>query len=262
MVRAVGHDGSLFVANASITGTITATSGQIGGLGINEQGLFCNNGNTGVGLWGTTAHANIAIHAGANTGNIGSAPFRVYHDGSLVATNANITGTVQASSGNIGKWEIFSEFIQATNSSNESSQITASGVWTNQEGDPEGASWHEIVFTCMGGSDEKLKHNIIDFNSSHDKFFDALVPKEFQYNNKQYLGSVQNAHFGFIYQNVLEASQSAHINNLALHWEENGYGKINKMEFIALNTWQIQKLKRRCEALECRLSKLESNTVR
>ena len=76
-------------------GSLYATKGNIGGWSIgNGGGLFFNNGSTGCGLWGTTAHANIAIHAGGSTGNIGGAPFRVYHDGSLVATNANISGEI------------------------------------------------------------------------------------------------------------------------------------------------------------------------
>lgn len=109
----------------------------------------------------------------------------------------------------------------------------------------------------MGGSDEKLKQDIIDLNSSHDIFFDSLCPKEFKY-NKQYCGSINKTHFGFIYQNVVNAKKKANFSNLAVDWNENGYGKINKMELIALNTWQIQRLKRRISALENRILELEN----
>lgn len=39
------------------------------------------------------------MHIGANNSNIAGAPFRVYDDGYLVATNANITGNITATSG-------------------------------------------------------------------------------------------------------------------------------------------------------------------
>ena len=88
------------ISGGTISGsTITCTSGTIGGWTMNSYGIYFNNSSQGCGIWGTTAHANIAIHAGANTSNIGSAPFRVYHDGTLVATNATISGTVTATSG-------------------------------------------------------------------------------------------------------------------------------------------------------------------
>lgn len=39
------------------------------------------------------------MHIGANNSNIAGAPFRVYDDGYFVATNANITGSITATSG-------------------------------------------------------------------------------------------------------------------------------------------------------------------
>lgn len=100
----VTPSGTATMSNANINGTITtsdltATGGTIGGSTLSSYGIFHNNDTTGWGLWGTTAHANIAFHAGANTAGIGSAPFRVYHDGSLVASNANISGHIDATSG-------------------------------------------------------------------------------------------------------------------------------------------------------------------
>lgn len=68
-------------ATGSFSGKIEAGSGTIGGASIDGYGMYFNNGNVGWGLWGTTAHDNIAIHAGANSQNIGGAPFRVYHNG-------------------------------------------------------------------------------------------------------------------------------------------------------------------------------------
>lgn len=87
--------------DVDLTGTITANEGKISGWEIgNGGGLFFNNDSTGCGFWGTTGHANIAIHAGANTTNIGGAPFRVYHDGRVICKNLDADG------GKIGGWTI------------------------------------------------------------------------------------------------------------------------------------------------------------
>lgn len=75
-------------------GDVHATSGDIGSWELNENGIYKNNNTNGIGLWSTTDHANIAIHAGKNTEHIGEAPFRVYYDGKLVATSAEIIGTI------------------------------------------------------------------------------------------------------------------------------------------------------------------------
>ena len=100
----VDQNGKMTANSASIDGTITtsnltAKGGTIGGASISPLGISFNSGDTGWGLWGTTDHAGIVFHAGGNTAHIGSAPFRVYHDGSFVATNANIEGTIKATDG-------------------------------------------------------------------------------------------------------------------------------------------------------------------
>lgn len=100
----VDQNGKMTANSANIDGTITtsnltAKGGTIGGASISPLGVSFNSGDTGWGLWGTTAHAGIVFHAGGNTSHIGSAPFRVYHDGSFVATNANIEGVIKATDG-------------------------------------------------------------------------------------------------------------------------------------------------------------------
>ena len=100
----VSGDGSFIATKATITGKITANEGRIGPIIIqNGQGLYFNptsNTATGFGLWATTAHANIAFHAGANNNNIGGAPFRIYHNGDVVARNIDVQG------GKIGYWSV------------------------------------------------------------------------------------------------------------------------------------------------------------
>lgn len=98
----VSGDGSLLATKATITGNITANEGSIGPITIQKnQGLYYSPAETsGFGLWATTAHDNIAFHAGANNTNIGGAPFRVYHNGKVVAKNIDVQG------GSIGNWSV------------------------------------------------------------------------------------------------------------------------------------------------------------
>lgn len=115
----VNRLGEVWATNAHITGEVTATSGtftgtihandgNIGGIAITANGI---SDNKSWGLWATDGHVAghdnhaIKLHIGANNSNIGGAPFRVYDDGYLVATNAYIqgngtfSGTIYATNG-------------------------------------------------------------------------------------------------------------------------------------------------------------------
>lgn len=74
-------------------GAMTATSGSIAGWTINSTTLSRGSGASTVGM---TTSGSVAFFAGNATP--ASAPFRVSTDGSLVATNATITGTLAAGS--------------------------------------------------------------------------------------------------------------------------------------------------------------------
>ena len=78
----------------TIVGSITATSGTIGGWTIGATTLTSGSGATSVGL--DSGGTNPAFYAGSATP--GSAPFRVTQAGALVAASATITGTITASS--------------------------------------------------------------------------------------------------------------------------------------------------------------------
>lgn len=88
-------------------GALYANSGMIGNWIMTNQGFYSySSDNTkGIGLWHygvhtAAGHDGICIHAGAGSDNIGGAPFRVYNDGTIVATSATISGTISAASFN------------------------------------------------------------------------------------------------------------------------------------------------------------------
>ena len=89
--------------NAYFNGTLVSSSGKIGGFTISQYTLVNNNGSNTVGMCSTDGYG-WAFWAGAE--NSGSAPFRVGHGGQLYATNANITGVINANSGKIGNCSI------------------------------------------------------------------------------------------------------------------------------------------------------------
>lgn len=83
----VSSEGVMKATGANISGTITATKGKIAGYTISNNMLVGNK----VGMSGSTGEG-YAFWAGNSQPSY--APFRVAHDGSLAATNAEITGTI------------------------------------------------------------------------------------------------------------------------------------------------------------------------
>lgn len=77
------------------TSSLTATGGTIGGWNVDSTGI--KYGTTNAGAKGMLSNNTYAFYAGHLTP--ASAPFRVTQAGALVATNANITGAITATSG-------------------------------------------------------------------------------------------------------------------------------------------------------------------
>jgi len=91
----VTESGALVASSATITGSVTSTSGTIGGWTLGSTSLTSGSGGTTVGV--DSGGTNPAFYAGSATP--GSAPFRVTNAGALTATNATITGVITATSG-------------------------------------------------------------------------------------------------------------------------------------------------------------------
>lgn len=92
-----------------IVGTITATSGTIGGWTLAATYLESGSGANTVRL--DSGGVNPAISAGSATP--ASAPFRVTQAGTLTATSATITGTVTATAGAVGGWTLAATYLEA-----------------------------------------------------------------------------------------------------------------------------------------------------
>ena len=100
---------------AVFTGIVIAKNGKITFLQGNQFVIQKDNGTVTAGMSGSESGQKIRIWAGSETPD--SAPFRVDQNGNLVATKANITGTITATGGVIGGFNIGSNYIGSTNMS-------------------------------------------------------------------------------------------------------------------------------------------------
>ena len=106
-------------------------------------------------------------------------------------------------------------------------------------------------------SDRRAKYDIVDLNEKKEILFDNLKARGFKYIE----GSRGREHLGFILDELEQAMVIAGIasEDFAAYClpEDGRYGGIRYGEFIALNTWQIQKLKPRMTAAEQEIASLK-----
>lgn len=105
----VYESGALVATSATITGAITATSGAIGGWVVTAADIKDAAGVVGMSS-AVTGGDDIRFWAGDATP--GSAEFRVYESGALVASSATITGAITATSGAIGGFIVGTDYVR------------------------------------------------------------------------------------------------------------------------------------------------------
>lgn len=118
-------NGNLIAKHATLSGKITATNGSIAGWTITSKKMYTTGSGkyTGIGKYGSA----YAFWTGATSNDNGnSAVFKVSHTGKLTATDADITGTITATNGKIGRYDITSTYLMTNSGSN------ASGIGGNQ----------------------------------------------------------------------------------------------------------------------------------
>lgn len=118
----VTHAGKLYATGVEISGTITSTSGRIGGWDIGGASLSntTSSGNIVSIANGTNANQDVIVIAVKGSDGTYTYPFHVHADGRLVAANASITGAVTATSGKIGPWSIGSAGLSNNDGTYES----------------------------------------------------------------------------------------------------------------------------------------------
>lgn len=123
----------------------------------------------------------------------------------------------------------------------------------------------EIIGTVSTSSDRNKKNSIEELDERYDEFFDTLEPQRFKYNN----GTSDRYHLGYITQDVQEGLVQAGLTEQEFAGvitrdvgtdAEESYLRYN--EFVSLNTDQIQKLKKRVDALEAKNAELEERLAK
>lgn len=109
----------------------------------------------------------------------------------------------------------------------------------------------------VDASDERVKNSITDLSEKYSLLFDLLQPRLFQYK----AGTSNRVHSGFIAQEVLQAIKDSSLTtkDFAAYVcdDSKDFCGLRYTEFIALNTWQIQKLKPRMTAAEQEIATLK-----
>lgn len=123
----------------------------------------------------------------------------------------------------------------------------------------------EIIGTVNTSSDRNKKNSIEGLDERYDQFFDALEPQRFKYNNgtsdRYHIGYItQDVQDGLVQANLMEQEFAGIITIDAGTDTEESYLRYN--EFVSLNTDQIQKLKKRVDALEAKNAELEERLAK
>lgn len=173
------------------------------------------------------------------------------------------TGTQQIAAFGVGDIQAY---IISISDSGKTSQISVNAsedyqIYLSGNG-LLGGSWY-LNNSPLTASDEKKKYSIRILNDSrYNNFFDTLRPTLFKYKD----GTSGRDHLGFISQQVEISLDLSNIDSK----EFAGFAKLynNRTneydyylryeEFVALNTWQIQKLKTRVLELENKILELEA----
>ena len=117
-------------------------------------------------------------------------------------------------------------------------------------------TWKTNGNNWISSSDRRVKKDIVDFDDRYEILFNKLKPRNYKYVD----GNKGRVHSGYIAQEVTEAIEEAkmtldEVAYVCAFENKDGetYYGLRYEELIAINTWQIQKLKERIKQLEDKL---------
>lgn len=250
----VRKDGYVRMANANVTGTINAESGTIGGCKINDGVLNISAANITSGTIATARIPNLSASK-ITSGTISTDRL----DASVITTGNFSSKTLSTSNLTVAsgcRLGVASEYNALLYTSGSYTNVRAYGPDIDYA-----ISWYALIKQAVqqSASSREIKTEIHDFDARYDEFFDNLNPQLYKYN----FATVSGYSMGYIWEETKDACINAGLtdNDVGAVSETEsvpGGKELNRTDFIALNTWQIQKLKARVEELENRLAALES----
>lgn len=255
-------DGKITAINADLSGKVTATSGSIGGWTIGTNQLYSGNvylnGNTGT-ISGATISGGYISGSSISGGSISAATLYGSSSGGVLRLNGTLEvigagdlGYYETGQGaGVGVWVSGSACYAV--SSGAAIQSGSAKISASSNGAIGlSATYIEASVSITVPSDADVKHDISYDLDKYEDMYNALLPCAFKYNN----GTSDRDHWGFIAQDfkgaLLDNGLTTQEAAAYVEHEDIGNGTcgIRYTEFISLNTWQIQKLKKRVEALE------------
>lgn len=179
--------------------------------------------------------------------------------GTLNGNNVSITnlsasniksGSLTSSSVKIGSWNLNGTGITSSNARIYPDYLgyIYNSAWMS-------VSWRGIGLAGTAYSDKKLKKKIKKLDKEYDRFFDDLKPVSFEWKKGN-----KKKHIGFIAQDIQKAEKDNGLDLDLIFETEYGKGtalNLDKRELIALNTWQIQKLKKENQELRKELQEIK-----
>ena len=240
----VNYDGSATLRNATITGSSTIASACIPNLNASKI---------------TAGTLDVDRIPNISAGKITSGTISTDRlDASVITTGNFSSKTLSTSNLTVAsgcRLGVASEYNALIRTVGDYTYIRGYGPDTNYE-----TSFYNLVkYVVQNSSNKDIKNEIHGFDDRYDIFFDNLNPQLFKYNFEPNMGYTM----GYIWQEVEEARITSNLskNDLGALYETEGVTgglALSKQDFIALNTWQIQKLKTRVEELENKLAALAS----
>lgn len=181
------------------------------------------------------------------------------------STTSLSTSSLTCSGGvKLGNWSITSSGSLYSVSGSVGVSFTPGSLSVSPNGY---TSWTNVLKAGQNASDKRLKKNIFEFDSSFDRIFDSLKPVRFEYST-EFLD--KGVHFGYLAQDVIKAfeDEGKNIEDYSFVYEaavgdnpDAQYYQLNQTEFMALNTWQIQKLKKEVRDLQKEIQELKEMIV-
>lgn len=161
-------------------------------------------------------------------------------------------GNITAKSGTIGGWSLNSLGLSSSNV----------GLYPNYfsydwdgEGHYVSVPWKGLGLAGTAYSDKRLKKNIKSLNDKYNDFFDELKPVLFKWKKTKYKTD-DKEHIGFIAQDIKEAEKNNNL-DLGIVYRDKDLLNLDKRELIALNTWQIQLLKKQVQEQQKQIDELK-----
>lgn len=250
----VRKDGYVRMMNANVTGTINAESGTIGDCTISGGVLKIDAANIASGTIATARIPNLSASK-ITSGTISTDRL----DASVITTGNFSSKTLSTSNLTVAsgcRLGVASEYNALLYTSGDYTNVRAYGPDINYA-----ISWYALIKQAVqqSASSRDIKTEIHDFDERYDDFFDNLNPQLYKYN----FATVNGYSMGYIWEETKDAYLNAGLtdNDMGAVSETEsvpGGKELDRTDFIALNTWQIQKLKSRVEELETKLAALEA----